>query len=109
MVFALRTSGAPRSSHCGSTWIDLSPRWLAWASQSGEPVRVEVEVEIWPTCMVFNKGHRIRLDIQPRDGVGSAPYTQYAAGYNSGTNTIFAGGARTSYLQLPIIPRARGA
>src|SRR5262249_29991008 len=25
---------------------------------------VKVEVEIWPTSMVFKKGHRIRLDIQ---------------------------------------------
>ena len=32
---------------------------------------VKVEVEIWPTSMVFKKGHRIRLDVQPRDGVGS--------------------------------------
>jgi predicted acyl esterase len=55
--------------------------------------------------MVFAKGHRIRLDIQPRDGIGSAPYTHYAADYNSGTNTIFAGGARASYLLLPVIPR----
>ena len=70
--------------------------------EPGEPVRVEVE--IWPTCMVFKKGHRIRLDVQPRDGIGSAPYTHYAADYNSGTNTIFAGGARASYLLLPIIP-----
>ena len=38
----------------------------------GEIVRVEVE--IWPTSMVFQKGHRIRLDIQPRDGAGSAHY-----------------------------------
>ena len=62
---------------------------------------VKVEVEIWPTCMVFGKGHRIRLDIQPRDGIGSAPYTHYAADYNSGTNTIFAGGAR-------VLPAASG-
>jgi predicted acyl esterase len=73
--------------------------WL----KPGEPVRVEVE--IWPTSMVFKRGHRIRLDIQPRDGVGSAPYTHYAADYNTGTNTIFAGGASPSHLLLPIIAR----
>ena len=28
---------------------------------------VEVQVEIWPTSMVFAKGHRLRVDIQPRD------------------------------------------
>ena len=73
-------------------------QWL----KKGEIVRVEVE--IWPTCMVFAKGHRIRLDIQPRDGVGSAPYTHYSADYNSGINTIYSGGQRASYLLLPVIP-----
>jgi putative CocE/NonD family hydrolase len=68
----------------------------------GEPVRVEVE--IWPTSMVFAQGHRIRLDIEPRDGIGSAPYTHYAADYNTGTNTVLTGGERASYLLLPVIP-----
>ena len=68
---------------------------------------VKVEVEIWPTSMVFKKGHRIRLDVQPRDGVGSAHYLHYHADYNSGaTNTIYAGGDMASYLLLPVIPAA---
>jgi len=65
---------------------------------------VKLEIEIWPTCMVFAQRHRIRLDIQPRDGIGAAPYTHYSADYNSGTNTIHAGGTRASHLLLPIIP-----
>lgn len=65
---------------------------------------VKLDVEIWATSMVFRKGHRIRLDIQPRDGVGSAPYTHYSADYNVGDNTIFAGGAMPSHLLLPVIP-----
>ena len=66
---------------------------------------VKVEVEIWPTSMVFKKGHRIRLDIQPRDGVGSAPYTHYHGDYNSGgRNTIYTGGKYASHLLLPVIP-----
>ena len=65
---------------------------------------VQVEVEIWPTSMVFKKGHRIRLDIQPRDGAGSAHYMHYHADYNAGTNTIYAGGDKASYLLLPLIP-----
>jgi uncharacterized protein len=65
---------------------------------------VEVQVEIWPTSMVFKKGHRIRLDIQPRDGIGSAPYTHYHADYNVGDNTIYSGGDKDSYLLVPIIP-----
>jgi len=65
---------------------------------------VQVEVEIWPTSMVFKKGHRIRLDVQPRDGVGSTHYMHYHADYNTGTNTIYAGGDMASYLLLPLIP-----
>ena len=65
---------------------------------------VEVQVEIWPTSMVFKRGHRLRLDVQPRDGVGSAAYMHYHADYNTGTNTIHAGGDKPSYLLLPVIP-----
>jgi len=68
----------------------------------GEIVRVEVE--IWPTSMVFKKGHRIRLDIQPRDGVGSVHYMHYHADYNIGSNTVYAGGDMDSHLLLPVIP-----
>jgi predicted acyl esterase len=78
-------------------------RWL----KPDEPV--ECQVEIWPTCMVFRKGHKLRLDIQPRDGVGSAPYTHYHADYNNGAkNTIYAGGEKSSCLLLPVIPPKRG-
>ena len=65
---------------------------------------VKVDVEIWPTSMVFKRGHRIRLDVQPRDGVGSASYMHYHADYNTGTNTIYAGGKYESFLLLPVIP-----
>jgi predicted acyl esterase len=65
---------------------------------------VQVQVEIWPTSMVFRKGHRIRLDVQPRDGVGSQSYMHYHADYNTGTNTIHAGGDRDSWLLLPVVP-----
>ncbi len=65
---------------------------------------VEVQVEIWPTSMLFRKGHRLRLDIQPRDGVGSVHYTHYHADYNTGRNTIHAGGQYESWLLLPVIP-----
>ena len=75
-------------------------RWLS----PGEIVRIDVEV--WPTCMVFKKGHRIRLDVQPCDGIGSAPYTHYSADYNVGTNMIHIGGSTPTHLVLPIIPQA---
>ena len=77
-----------------------------WWLKPGAPV--ECEIEIWPACMVFRKGHRIRLDIQPRDGAGSAPYLHYPAAYNTGgENTVHTGGRMASYLLLPIIPPKR--
>jgi putative CocE/NonD family hydrolase len=66
---------------------------------------VECDVEIWPTSMVFRKGHRIRLDVQPRDGVGASVYRHYPADYNIGArNTVHTGGNRQSYLLLPVVP-----
>jgi predicted acyl esterase len=65
---------------------------------------VQVQVEIWPTSMVFKKGNHIRLDVQPRDGAGSAGYLHYHADYNTGNNTVYAGGKYESYLLLPVIP-----
>ena len=77
-------------------------RWL----KPGEVV--ECNVEIWPTCIVLAKGHRLRVDIQPRDGIGSAPYTHYHADYNAGaTNTVHAGGVYPSHILLPVIPAQR--
>jgi predicted acyl esterase len=83
----------PYHAHARRTWL-----------ARGEVVRLDVE--IWPTSMVFAKGHRIRLDVTPRDGIGSAPYTHYHADYNAGAeNTLHTGGSRASHLLLPIIPR----
>jgi predicted acyl esterase len=54
---------------------------------------------------VLQKGHKLRIDIQPRDGIGSAPYTHYHGDYNAGAmNTIYTGGDRASYLLVPVIP-----
>ncbi len=66
---------------------------------------VECQVEIWPTSIVLKKGHRLRLDVSPRDGVGTGHFTHYHADYNQGArNTIHAGGDRASHLLLPVIP-----
>jgi putative CocE/NonD family hydrolase len=76
-----------------------------WWLKPNEPV--ECQIEIWPTSMVFKKGHKLRVDIQPRDGAGSAPYTHYHADYNAGAeNTIYSGGEKVSYLLVPMIPPA---
>ena len=55
--------------------------------------------------MVFCRGQRVRVDIQPRDGVGSVPYTHYSADYNVGDDTVCTGGSMASHLLLPVIPK----
>lgn len=62
---------------------------------------VKVEVEIWPTSMIYEKGTRIRLDVQPHDG------QHYFSAYHLKNNTIYTGGERASYVLLPIIPATR--
>jgi uncharacterized protein len=59
---------------------------------------VKVEVEIWPTSMVYEKGTRIRLDVQPHDG------QHYFAAYHLAKNSIHIGGDHASYVLLPIVP-----
>jgi predicted acyl esterase len=66
---------------------------------------VECQVEIWPTSMVFKAGHKLRLDITPRDGVATGHFTHYNNDYNAGAkNTLYSGGDKLSWLTLPIIP-----
>jgi predicted acyl esterase len=68
---------------------------------------VKVEVEIWPAGMVFKKGARIRLDVQPTDGKGAdnARHTlTEAESLTPVTNSVYTGGDHASYLLLPIIP-----
>lgn len=81
----------PFHCHNGRQWLE-----------SGVPVHVLVE--IWPTSMVFGQNHQLRLDIQPRDGFGSAPYTHYNGDYNNGTNRLHVGDRFDSFLLLPVIP-----
>ena len=59
---------------------------------------VPIEVEIWATSMIFKKGHRIRLDVQPHDG------DHYFAAYKLKNNSIYTGSERPSHVLLPIIP-----
>jgi hypothetical protein len=74
-----------------------------WWLKPGEIV--ECQVEVWPTSMAFRKGHKLRLDISPADGVGTQHFTHFHADYNAGAETtIYSGGDRQSYLLLPVIP-----
>ncbi len=59
---------------------------------------VPISIEIWATSMIFEAGHRIRLDVNAHDG------EHYFAAYNLANNSIYTGGERASYVVLPIIP-----
>jgi uncharacterized protein len=70
---------------------------------SGEVV--PVEVEIIPTAALIRKAHRIRLDIQPFDGIAHGARHGYDETYHEGAdNTIYTGPKRSSWIQLPIVP-----
>jgi predicted acyl esterase len=70
---------------------------------------VPVDVEIWPTSMVFEAGHRLALDIEAHDGVGPGLFRHHDPDDRhpsllAGINTIYTGADRLSYLLLPVIP-----
>jgi predicted acyl esterase len=68
---------------------------------------VPVEIEIIPNTGLVRKGQRIRLDVQPCNGVGHGARHAYDPAYHDGAhNTIYTGPRYPSYLQLPVVPPA---
>jgi predicted acyl esterase len=71
-----------------------------------------VDVEIWPTTMVFPKGYRMVLTLQGRDfeipGVPGRMLHNHPEDRNpvefGGVNTIATGASHESYLLMPVIP-----
>lgn len=71
----------------------------------------EIVIQLWPTSMVFKKGHRIGLEI------ASANYPRYDRNPNTGNvvaletrpvpahQTVFVGTSHPSRLLLPLVPR----
>lgn len=74
--------------------------------------RYAVDVEIWPTSMVFPKGYRLVLTLLGRDFEFAGKSGRMLHNHPEdrdprefgGTNTIFTGGATESYLILPVVP-----
>ncbi len=94
-----------------------------WPLTPGEPV--ELDVEIWPTCIVVPAGYRIGLTVRGKDyeydGTDAAlPHAAYPmkgvgpfthanpkdrpAEIFGGRNTLHFGGGHAAYLLLPVIP-----
>jgi uncharacterized protein len=88
----------------------------------GEPY--ELDVEIWPTCLVIPAGYTLALTIQGKDyqyseevqkvgwftmtGVGPFKHddpTDRSPGRFGGAVTLHAGAGRDAHLVLPVIPR----
>ncbi len=67
---------------------------------------VPVEAEILPASIVFQKGHRLILEVASKDDPRILPFTHTdpADRIQSGTNSIHTGGACDSHLLLPVIP-----
>ena len=68
-----------------------------------------VTIELYPTSLVFAKGHKIRLDISssnfPRFDVNPNSYEPEGLWrtMRKATNTVFCEAARPSHLRLPVI------
>src|SRR5579884_3532427 len=108
----------------------LSTEWRPYHSHDrSEPLTpgelYELDVEIWPTCIVLPAGYRIALTVlgkdfeRPGPGLrmrtfanemrGSGPFLHddpedRPPAISGGRHTLHTGGTRASYLLLPVIP-----
>ncbi len=132
-------SNDPRTP-VGLGWLRASHRkldtakslpWRPWHMHDEEwplapGVAVELDIEIWPTCIVVPPGYRIGLTVRGRDyeydgpplDLPHAPYPMRGVGPFThadpqdrppeifhGRNTLhFGSGAKAPYLLLPVIP-----
>jgi uncharacterized protein len=87
----------------------------------------ELDVEIWPSCIVIPAGYRLALTVAGKDYETSREQPDWARGVDyvskgcgpfthtdpenrsksafAGKVTLHSGGARASYMMLPIVPR----
>jgi len=68
---------------------------------------VPVEIEIWPSSTLFERGEKLRVIIQGSD-IYSYPNerhtNEHTATVNKGTHVIFTGGKYDSHLLMPVMP-----
>ena len=79
------------------------------SSRSCSPARsFRVEIEIWPTSVVVERGERLVLEVGAKDDPQSFfQHDDPRDRARTGTNTIHTGGTFDSHLLLPIIPAPR--
>ena len=66
---------------------------------------VEIEVDLLPVGLTFHAGEQLRLVVAGHSLLGTMmPGIQEYRAANSGEHVVHTGGARASYLQLPVQP-----
>jgi predicted acyl esterase len=70
---------------------------------------VPVEIEIWPSSTLFERGEKLRVVVQGSD-IYSYPderhTNEHTSTVNKGTHIIYTGGKYDSHLLIPVIPAA---
>jgi putative CocE/NonD family hydrolase len=102
------TRGWLKASHAATRSEELSrpdrPYYLHDAPkhiEAGKPYKFEIEV--WPTCNLFKKGHRIRVDV----ACGDSPAVDFGGHYYGvkvGSDTYYHDKDHASHIVLPVIP-----
>ena len=68
---------------------------------------VPVDIEIWPTSILFESGEKLRVVVQGSD-IYYYPSEMHTTGHletvNKGEHVIYTGGKHDSYLLAPVIP-----
>jgi predicted acyl esterase len=75
----------------------------------GKPYRFVID--LWSTSIVFNKGHRLRVQVTSSDAPGWDPNPNTGAGFRAdrrirvATNTLYVDARRPSRIVLPVVNR----
>jgi hypothetical protein len=97
------TEGWLRASHRAldpERSTELSPYHTHTSPEPLQPGTIyPFAIEIWPTCWIFQAGHRLRLDLAALDQQG-----QYYLGHLHATDTLYHDPQHPSHLILPVIP-----
>ena len=74
---------------------------------------VPVEIELWPSSTLFERGEKLRVVVQgsdiyaypyPEEGDMPRPTVAHTATVNKGEHVIYSGGKYDSHLLVPVIP-----
>ena len=104
------TRGWLKASHAATKSDELSKPYRPYYLHD-EPQRVvpgevvKYEIEVWPTCNLFKKGHRIRIDV----ACGDSPAVDFGGHYYGvkvGADTYYHDKDHPSHIVLPVVPSA---